>query len=319
MTLPLLVILSGLALLIWSADRFIDGAAAIAHHYGMPALLVGIIVIGFGTSAPEMMVSALAAWQGTPSLALGNAYGSNIANIGLILGTTALISPIAVQRKLFTVEFPFLLIATVLAVWQLRDHNITRTEAAVLLALFMLSMAWSIVDGFRQPPDPDTHSTNINLRQAWITTLIGLVLLLVASRAMVWGAATIARQFGIDELIIGLTIFAIGTSLPELAAAISAIRKHQHAIALGNVIGSNLFNTLTVVGIAGIIHPMQAPTDVFTRDIPVMIVMTLTLIIMSTPVFKRGGRINRLEGGLLLSAFIAYNLYLFNTLSTQTG
>ncbi|MBV7434179.1 calcium/sodium antiporter [Cardiobacteriaceae bacterium TAE3-ERU3] len=317
MILPLIAVLGGLCFLIWSADRFIDGAATIAKHYGMPPLLVGIVIIGFGTSAPEIVVSAFSAWQGTPNLALGNAYGSNIANIGLIIGIAALISPIAMQSSLMRREFPLLLLVTGIAAWQLQDLVITRTESIVLLVLFVLLMGWTIYQGMKHPeelPIEEEDIPNMTITAAWLWTLVGLIVLMISSRIMVWGAAEIARHFGVDELLIGLTIFAVGTSLPELASAIAAMRKNQPDIVMGNVIGSNLFNTLAVVGIAGTIKPMSVSPEVLSRDIPVMAGMTIALMLMGIKLYQRGGRINRYEGALLLFAFIAYNGYLIYTI-----
>lgn len=316
MLLPLCAVIGGLLLLVWSADRFIDGAAGIACYYGMPPLLVGMLIIGFGTSAPEIVVSAFAAWQGTPGLALGNAYGSNIANIGLIIGLSALLSPLTIPDGMIRRELPVLLAITALAVWQLRDLSISRPEALVLLGVFFLLVGWSIYYGMRHPTEVNTdlpQTLPTSATTAWLWTIIGIVLLTAASRAMVWGAATIARYFGIDDLIIGLTIFAVGTSLPELASALSALRKQQHDIVLGNIIGSNLFNTLAVVGIAGVIHPMTVSRDVLWRDLPIMAVMTLALFGCALSFTRRPGRINRLEGALLLATFIAYNAYLIYT------
>lgn len=311
----LAAIIFGLLALIWSADYFIDGAADLARHYGMPPLLVGMVVIGFGTSAPEMVVSAFAAWQGTPGLALGNAYGSNIANIGLIIGITALVMPIAMHSQVLKKEFPILLAVTALAAWQISDASISRTEAWTLLGVFAILMGWTIYQGMRYPNDYDSDDIpTLSIRRAWLMTVVGLLVLMLSSRAMVWGAAHIATQFGVDELLIGLTIFAIGTSLPELASTLTAVRKNQPDIAIGNVIGSNLFNTLAVVGIAGAIHPMQVSPAIFTRDVPVMVAMTVAMMLMGVQLSRQGGRINRLEGALLLCAFIAYNAYLIYTI-----
>ncbi|WP_409202308.1 calcium/sodium antiporter [Suttonella sp. R2A3] len=316
MPFSVIAIIIGLLALIWSADYFIDGAAGLARQYGMPPLLVGMVIIGFGTSAPEMVVSAFAAWQGTPGLALGNAYGSNIANIGLIIGVTALLMPIAVHSQVLKKEFPILLAVTGLAAWQVSDASITRLEAWGLLAVFFALMAWTIYQGMRHPNDYDRDdSPKLPVRRAWMMTVVGLLVLMAASRGMVWGAANIASHFGVDDLLIGLTVFAVGTSLPELASTLTAVRKNQPDIAIGNIIGSNLFNTLAVVGIAGIIHPMDVSPAIFTRDMPVMAAMTVILMLMGLQLSRRrGGRINRVEGALLLCAFIAYNAYLIHTI-----
>jgi cation:H+ antiporter len=312
---PVLAFIVGLALLVWSADRFVDGAAAAARHAGMPTLLIGIVVIGFGTSAPEMVVSAISSFQGNPGLALGNAYGSNISNIGLILGLTALISPIAVKRGIVRSELPVLLLMTVITAVLLSDFYLSRFDAIVLLILFASVMGWWIFTGLKnRNSDPSVMGLDpdlLSLKAAIFWLLTGLVLLVISSRLLVWGAVTIARSFGVSDLIIGLTVVAVGTSLPELASALAATRKGEHDLALGNVLGSNLFNTLAVVGIAGVIHPLQVYSEVLYRDCLVMGVMTLILVPISLGLFGPR-RINRIEGLLLLICYLAYNGYLIS-------
>ncbi len=323
MTLAFLAIIFGLVLLVWSADRFVEGSASVAHHFGMPPLLIGIVIVGFGTSAPEMVVSAISSSQGNPGIALGNAYGSNITNIGLILGLTALIGPITVHSQVLRKELPILICITALAAWQIWDGQITRVDALVLLGVFGGLMAWTIREGLQKRIDPlgtdmeqelDIHAMPLQRAIAWL--FLGLILLIVSSRLLVWGAVEIAHGFGVSDLIIGLTIVAIGTSLPEMASSIIAIRKGEDDIALGNILGSNLFNTLAVVGIAGIIHPMSVGPDVFSRDILVMAVLTVSLFIFSYG-FRKQGRINRAEGAVLLACYIGYTGYLVNTVFHQ--
>ena len=321
MLLPTLSLIVGLALLVWSADKFVDGAAATARHFGMPALLIGMVIVGFGTSAPEMVVSALASIQGNPGIALGNAYGSNITNIALILGLTALLSPIAVHSQVLRKELPILIGVTVLAAWQIFDGALTRMDAVVLLGVFFALMGWTIWQGLRNKDDvlateteQDLAAASMPLPRALMWLVIGLALLIVSSRMLVWGAVSIAQAFGVSDLIIGLTIVAVGTSLPELASSLIAVRKGEHDIALGNVIGSNLFNTLAVVGIAGSIHPLEnLPPEIFSRDIMVMSALTLLLFLLSFGFRGRPGRINRIEGGLLLACFVGYTAYLVST------
>ncbi len=316
MLLALLAVIAGLALLVWSADRFVDGAATTAGHLGMPALLIGMVVIGFGTSAPEMAVSALASLQGNPGIALGNAYGSNIANIGLILGITALVSPMAVHSGILRKELPVLLAVTGLAAWLLADATLSRVDGLVHLGVFAALMAWTIHQGLKREPDPlagevdrEMASHRMPLKRAIFWLVAGLVVLIASSRLLVWGAVAIAQSFGVSDLIIGLTIVAVGTSLPELASSLAAVRKSEHDIALGNVIGSNLFNTLAVVGIAGSIHPLGVGPEILSRDILTMAALTVALFVFCYG-FRGKGRINRLEGAALLAAYIAYNLYL---------
>ncbi len=314
-----IAVVSGLALLVWSADRFIEGSAATARHFGMPPLLIGMVIVGFGTSAPEMVVSAVAALQGNPCIALGNAYGSNITNIALILGVTALVAPIAVHSRVLRKELPILAVVTGLSAWQVRDGDITRPDAIVLLAVFVLLMIWAIRQGVVQKEDAlarqmgqEMEGKAMTIRCAVSWLLAGMVLLVVSSRILVWGAVEIARAFGVSDLVIGLTNVAVGTSLPELASSLIAVRKGEHDIALGNVLGSNLFNTLAVVGIAGAIHPMTVVQDVFTRDVPVMAALTLSLFVIGYG-FRGPGRINRIEGALLLSCYAGYMAYLLST------
>ncbi len=315
----LLAVILGLILLVWSADRFVDGSAATARHFGVPPLLIGMVIIGFGTSAPEMVVSALAASQGNPGLALGNAYGSNITNIALILGLTALISPIAVHSQVLRKELPLLIGVTALAAWQLRDNEVTRFDAVVLLVVFFALMGWTIWQAIRQPQDAlgeemaqELNAHPMPIRRALFWLVIGLLVLIASSRLLVWGAVEIAQGLGVSDLIIGLTVVAVGTSLPELASSLMAIRKKEHDIALGNVLGSNLFNTLAVVGIAGTIHPMTVDAAVLSRDVVVMGALTLLLFVFGYG-FRAEGRINRLEGGVLLACYLAYTGYLIST------
>ncbi|MDI9244443.1 calcium/sodium antiporter [Marinobacter sp. CHS3-4] len=319
MLLSLIAIVLGLALLVWSAGKFVEGSAATAEHFGMPPLLIGMVVVGFGTSAPEMVVSALAATQGNPGLALGNAYGSNITNIALILGVTALISPIAVHSQIMRKELPILVAVTAFATWQLWDGNLSRLDAVGLLAVFAALLAWSIWQGMTQKSDSLAEEISAEmaglampLRRAVMWLLAGLLLLIISSRVLVWGAIDIAQGLGVSDLIIGLTIVAVGTSLPELASSVIAARKGEHDIALGNILGSNLFNTLAVVGIAGAISPMAVAPEILSRDIAVMTLLTLSLFVFGYG-FRSAGRINRVEGGLLMTAFVAYTLYLITT------
>lgn len=319
MIYPVLAVIFGLLLLLWSADRFVEGAAVTARHFGMPPLLIGMVIVGFGTSAPEMVVSAFAALQGNPGIALGNAYGSNITNIALILGLTALISPIAVHSQVLRKELPILAVVTGLAAWQLWDGSVTRFEALLLLGTFLVLMGWTIWQGLQKNADSlaSEMEQKLNapappLQRAVVWLGVGLIGLIISSRILVWGAVEIAHAFGVSDLIIGLTVVAIGTSLPELASSLLAVRKGEHDIALGNVLGSNLFNTLAVVGIAGSIHPMSVGPEVLSRDILVMALLTLSLFLFGYG-FRGAGRINRFEGGCLLACYVGYTAYLIVT------
>ncbi len=319
MFIALLAVLSGLALLVWSADRFVEGASAVASHMAVPPLVIGMVVVGFGTSAPELLVSALAAYQGNAGIALGNAYGSNIANIALILGLTAVVSPIVVHSRVLRRELPLLLLVTALAAWQLLDGTVSRTDGLVLLAVFAGLMVWTVVEGLTQRADSlavemrqALAAQTMAMRQALFWLISGLVLLMIAARVLVWGAVAIAGMFGVDDMVVGLTIVAVGTSLPELASSLAAARKGEHELAIGNVLGSNLFNTLAVVGIAGVIHPLPAGAEVLQRDVLTMALLTLALVLVGYG--RRGaGRINRVEGAILMACYGAYTLYLLRT------
>lgn len=301
----------GLLFLVWSADRFIDGAAATAGHFGMPPLLVGMVIVGFGTSAPEMVVSVLSALEGSPGIALGNAYGSNITNIALILGVTALISPIAVQKNIVRRELPVLLAVMALGIVLVWDGRLSWTDGALMLAVLAAYMLWTVLRGLKtgQVADGAEEPAVMGLKPALFWLVSGLAVLVVSSRLLVWGAVEIAKAVGVSDLVIGLTVVAVGTSLPELASSVMAARKNEHDIAIGNVVGSNLFNALGVVGLAAVLHPMDVPAEILGRDAAVMTALTVLLLLFC---LGRGGaaRIGRVKGGVLLAAYIAYTVYL---------
>ena len=323
MILYLAAIIAGFAILVWSADKFVEGAASTAKHLGMPSLLIGILIVGFGTSAPEMVVSAIAAMEGNPALALGNALGSNIVNIALILGITAIVAPITVNSKIVKKEIPLLLLIVLASGYLLLDNSLTLVEGIVLISGFFTLIAWSIVSAFRgrgdtleAEMDSELIEHEMSLKAGIIWLIIGLVLLIASSRLLVWGAVGVAHEFGVSDLIIGLTIVALGTSLPELAASVIAARKGEHDIAIGNVVGSNMFNILAVIGIATIIAPMNGiPVEVLNRDWIVMFVLTIALLVMSYGFRNKEGKITRFEGMILVVCYIAYNSYLGMTLS----
>ena len=316
MLLASLAILIGLPVLLWSAGKFVGGAASVANHFGVSPLLIGMLIIGFGTSAPEIIVSIFAAIQGNSGIALGNAYGSNIANILLILGLTAIISPIAVKSEIIKKELPVLLGITFFAAWQVWDLNISKDDAFSLLGLFVLLLSWSIYHGMKGDKDAldDEYDEEINSNEGTVKThvmwlIAGLLLLVASSRMLVWGAVEVATFFGVSDTIIGLTVIAIGTSLPELASSLMAVKKGEHDLAIGNVIGSNMFNTLAVVGIAGTIQPMTVGSEFLYRDVMVMFASTIALFIFCIGI-KRQGRLNRLEGGAFVLAYAAYTYWL---------
>ncbi|WP_173383599.1 calcium/sodium antiporter [Fibrobacter succinogenes] len=325
MILPIVAVLLGLGVLVWSADKFVDGAVGVARFCGMSTLLIGMVIVGFGTSAPEMVVSALSAMQNAPELALGNAYGSNIANIALILGMTAIVSPVVVVRKALFRDLPILLAVTALSFVLMMNGSVSRMDGFILLAVFVVVMSFSIWNETRRKSGNEMteevhlaeteHSEKTSLGKSILWLLLGLALLVASSRALVWGAVEIARALGVSDLLIGLTIVAVGTSLPELASSIAAARKGENDLAFGNIIGSNLFNTLMVVGIAATISPMQSfEHSVLNRDMPVMAVLTVLLLLFGLPVRKkrldasghRIGRINRIEGATFLAIYVGY-------------
>lgn len=313
-------VIAGLILLVWSADKFVEGAAATAKHLGMPTLLIGMVIIGFGTSAPELAVSAMAASDGNPGLALGNGYGSNITNIALIVGLTAIIAPIAVHSQVIRKELPLLVVLTLIAGVQLIDGELSRLDGWVLLGVFAAVMGWSIYQGIRGKGDPlggDAESEIVALpmplKTALIWLVIGLILLIVSSRLLVWGAVAIAQSLGVSDLIIGLTIVAIGTSLPELASAIAAVKKNEHDLILGNILGSGIFNTLAVVGLAAAIQPLSVDPEVLYRDWTLMLGLTLALLVMGFGLTGWRKLVSRVDGALLLAVYIGYTGYLFST------
>lgn len=317
----ILSLVIGLVVLVWSADKFVDGASAIAKHYGMPPLLIGMVIIGFGTSAPELVVSTLASFQGNSGIALGNAYGSNITNIALILGVTSILMPISVHSQVLRKELPILTLITLLSIGLIYDFNLSRLDAFLLLLIFSLLMGWTIWQGLKKSKDAFAQEMEaelkdvktVSIKKSYLYLIAGLVLLIISSRILVYGAVGIATALGVSDIIIGLTVVAVGTSLPEFASSIIAARKGEPDIALGNVLGSNLFNTLAVVGLAGVIHPLSFDKEIIYRDVSVMLLLTISLFLFGYG-FKGEGRINRIEGGILLASYIGYVGYLIYTI-----
>ena len=312
MALAIIAVIIGLAVLVWSADTFIDGATSLAVRFNMPRFLIGVVILGIGTSAPELVVSALAAVAGSPDLALGNAYGSNIINITLVLGVTALISPILIRANVIRHDLILLLAVTALAAFQLLDGNLSRTDGIVLIASLIGVLLIQIFLSLRNNIAADVDAPkDINIAKALATLTLGLVLLIVSSRSIVWGAVELATLWGMSELLIGLTIVAIGTSLPELVASVAAARRGEHDMALGNVIGSNLFNTLGVVGVATVISPIKniAP-EILSRDVLMMAGVTLLLFVLAIIAYNRQGEMKRGSGLVLILTFIGYSAWL---------
>jgi len=322
MLISIAAVIAGLALLVWSADRFVEGASVVALNLGVSTLIIGITIIGFGTSAPEILISLFSVFDGTPDLAIGNALGSNIANIGLILGATALFTPVIFTSKLIRREFPILLIASGLLVWALWDAKLEFIEGLALLTALVAAMGYLIHFSKTDRNDPmsdeldDEIPHDVPTSKALVWTLIGLLVLVGSSKLLVWGAVNIATFLGVSELIIGLTIVALGTSLPELAAAIVAARKGELEMIMGNVIGSNLFNTLAVIGLPSIMVNFSVSSDAVSRDLPIMLALTMIMFIFAQ--FPRNSycKITRLKGILLLGSFVVYQCLLyFHTIS----
>lgn len=319
MVLPVIAVIGGLVLLTWSADRFVFGASAFARSIGVSALLVGLTIVAFGTSAPEIVVSVLASLQGNPGLAVGNAIGSNIANVGLVLAVAALVTPLAIGRGLVRRELPVLMAVTLAVPVLLLDGELGRLEGGILLAGLLLFTVWVVhiargaqaLDPAAAPEEvrgmveaiPATTKTSRAL--GWLG--LGLGLLIASSQLVVWGAVEIAGQLGVSDLVVGLTIVAIGTSLPELATSVVAALRREAGLAIGNVIGSNLFNLLAVLAVPALIAPLAIEPEVLLRDYPVMLGMTAALFVFA---LARGSQLRRWQGGLLLAVFAGYLVYL---------
>ncbi len=320
MLLSSFAVLAGLVVMIWGADRCVMGASALARNLGVSPLVIGLTIVGFGTSAPEFLVSGLAAWDGNPGLAVGNAIGSNIANIALVIVFTALVSPLVVSSKTVRREFPVLLMVVVLAAVLMMDDQLSRMDGFILIAGLFAMVAWVVhlgLQGHKTGDDPveqefeDEIPSDMSMPRAFMWLIVGLVLLLSSSKALVWGAVNIAQALGVSDLVIGLTIIAVGTSLPELTASVMSVLKKEDDLAIGNIIGSNMINILGVLALPGLIAaPTLLDPEVMSRDFPFMAILTVALLAMAFG-RKGAGKINRIEGAVLLSVFIAYMVYLY--------
>lgn len=323
MWLAVIAILIGLAILVWSADVFIDGATALAKKFNVPSFLIGVLILGIGTSAPEMVVSVLAALEGSPELALGNAYGSNIINIALVLGATVLISPIIIRKGIVKRDLPLLLLITAIAAWQLRDGILSQVDGLILLVLLIavlgLQIVLSIREGYHEHEEDidnaESDATEPSMARGFGSLLLGMLMLVISSRAIVWGAVELATLWGLSELIIGLTIVAVGTSLPELVSSMSAARKGEHDMALGNIIGSNVFNTLAVVGLATVIAPISADPVILSRDVMAMGLLTILLVALCVFAFVTKRQFGRTSGAMLVLFFVGYTAWLIQSVS----
>lgn len=322
MLLNFVALIVGLIVLVLAADKFVIGAVSIARILGVSPLLIGLTIVGLGTTAPEILVSAIASWQGNTGLAIGNAIGSNIANIGLILGCTALISPLAFRSNLLKRELPVLVLIS-LACFFMSFDGLSRIDGIVMLAMLLVFLAWiillkkqeqqnnSLIDPFEQElihEMPDDISVPKNL----LFFIAGLIGLLLSSKLLVWAAVNIAELFAVSDLVIGLTIVALGTSLPELAASISSVLKKEYDLVIGNIIGSNIYNLLAVYSLPGLISPGAVAEDVIYRDFPVMLGLTFALFILTYSLGKLR-QITRWKGMILLLSFFIYQWFIYQS------
>jgi len=305
-------LVAGFLLLVWGADRLVAGASATARNLGVTPLVIGLTIIGFGTSAPELVVSAVATIGGNAGLAVGNAIGSNIANMGLVLGITALIYPLRLESTALKREYPMLLLIMLVCFLMGLDGLYSHLEGWILLGSLLVVVVWIIRIGMRRPPsDPLAEEFEAEIpkdippKVALFWLLLGLVVLPVSSKFLVEGAVTIAQLLGVTDVVIGLTIVALGTSLPELATAVTAALRKEDDLAIGNIIGSNIFNLLGVLGIAAVIRPIDIPPILLARDFPTMFLITGALYLMASD-FRGPGRIGRRSGTVLLIMFISY-------------
>ncbi|HIL41888.1 MAG TPA: calcium/sodium antiporter [Gammaproteobacteria bacterium] len=311
---PIFALIAGFVFLVWSADEFTENGAKIANIFNISPLIIGLLIFGFGTSAPEMLVSGLAAMQGNTGLSIGNAVGSNIFNIALVLGVSAIIEPIRVNENILKKEWIFLLIATFCAGLLMWDNRLDLTDGLILLSLLALFFIYTINESKnKQHEEFDDLAKSIEKgsnTKVWVMLIVSLIVLISSAKLVVWGGSSLAKLFGVTDLIIGLTVVALGTSLPELAVSISSVLKKQFDMVVGNVIGSNLFNTLAVLAIPGIIHPTDLLPEVMERDYLVMLFLTFLLFLVAYK-FRKNNIINRAEGFILVAVFCFYMWNLF--------
>jgi len=327
MLVQVFILLVALVALVWSADKFVFGASSLARNLGVSPMIIGLTIVAMGSSAPEMMVAATASFQGNANTGIGNAIGSNITNIALVLGVTALFQPLSVSSSTIKREIPLILAITALAYWLLFDHHFSFIEGLILIIGFVVYIVTLLLITLKRAKDhplddpmileaeqevPEGVSTPIAV--FWL--VIGMVVLPVSANFLVDSAVYIAKAFGISDLVIGLTVIAIGTSLPELAASIVSIIKKEDDLALGNIIGSNIFNILAVLSLTGLIAPGEIDAKAATRDAPYMLGVTFLLFILCFSRQFGNFRITRLKGALLLMTFIAYQLLLFSQLQS---
>jgi len=331
MLIHVFILLIALIILVWSADKFVYGASTLARNFGISPMIIGLTIVAMGSSAPEMMVAAVASIQGSPNTAIGNAIGSNITNIALVLGITALIKPLMVSSSTIKQELPLILLLTVIAFWLLADDKFTFIEGIALMIGFFIFIGSLLIRALIQRKKQTQENISEDDRMIaeaeqeipeqsnplisifWL--IAGIILLVASSHYLVESAVFIAHEFGISDLVIGLTVIAVGTSLPELAASIASVIKKEHDLAMGNIIGSNIFNILAVLPFAGLIAPGAIDPEAGSRDAPVMIAITLLLFVLCFSRQKGFFRITRLKGAVLLLSYIAYQILLFSQLT----
>jgi len=308
-------VIVGLLFLIWGADRFVHGAAATARNLGIPPLLIGLTIVAMATSAPEILVSVVASLRGEPDLAIGNAIGSNIANVGLVLGVVALLRPVELKSATLRREMPALLAVTLLTVSLFLDSYLGRVDGLVLLAGLVIVMIWLVRLGLRSSAGDPLQAEfdaeipkHMSMRVAVFWLVVGIATLLIGAEFLVDGAIDIAEALGVSEVVIGITLVALATSLPELAVSAVAAFRGEYGLAIGNIVGSNIFNLLAVIGVAATIHPAVLPPSVLSLHIFVMVAFTLVLFAM-TYEYEGRGQITRFEGLALLAAYLAYQGY----------
>ncbi len=311
-------VIVGFIAVVWGADRFVYGAAGLARNLGVSRLVVGLTIVAFGTSAPEMLVSGMAAAAGSPAMGIGNAVGSNITNVTLVLGAAAVVHPLSIHSRLLVREIPVLFLIMAIAWAFLWDEELNRIEGIILFGGMFVLVAWISMQGRKEPAaaadapaggfEHDDIPDSLPTAKVIALLSVGLVFLLVGSRVLVWGGVGIARELGISELVVGLTLVALGTSLPELAASVAAARRDEQDIAIGNVVGSNMFNLLGVLGLPGIIAPGPVDRSVIVRDFPIMLGVTLLLLIMAV---NERSSIGWKRGTTLIVVFIGYFVMLF--------
>jgi cation:H+ antiporter len=325
MFIQILILLLSLITLVWSADKFVFGASALARNLGISPMIIGLTIVAMGSSAPEMMIAVTASLQGNVDTAVGNAIGSNITNIALVLGLTALFHPLSVSSTTIKREIPLILVVTAIATYMLANSNFSFNEGLILIIGFVLYIATLLVVTLRrskQNPIDDKMvleaeqevPDGVSTKHSVIWLVVGMILLPLSASFLVDSSIFIAKAFGISDLVIGLTVIAVGTSLPELAASIMSIIKKEDDLALGNIIGSNIFNILAVLSLAGLIAPGDIDHAAAVRDAPFMLATTFLLFILC---FSRGKnfRISRAKGLLLLTVFIGYQVLLFSQIN----